>query len=135
METYSWLSFGNLHAHVTITTMKMLNYSCLIAKLCAALFHSVDGSLSGSSVHKIFQTRILEWVTISFSRGLPKSWIEPGSPALVSGFFTTEPPGKSQSHLGWMSNSLKEISLRENLCDTLSPHKCLNRTNTRKPKS
>ena len=29
----------------------------------------MDYSPSGSSVHEIFQARILEWVTISFSRG------------------------------------------------------------------
>ena len=29
----------------------------------------MDGSLPGSSVHGIFQARVLEWVAISFSRG------------------------------------------------------------------
>ena len=29
----------------------------------------MDCSLPGSSVHGIFQARVLEWVTISFSRG------------------------------------------------------------------
>ena len=33
---------------------------------------SVDYSMPGSSVHGIFQARILEWVAISFSRG--SSW-------------------------------------------------------------
>ena len=32
-----------------------------------------DCSLPGSSVHGIFQPRILEWVAISFSRGSPQS--------------------------------------------------------------
>ena len=37
---------------------------------CAQLFHHpVDCSLPGSSVHWIFQARILEWVAISFSKG------------------------------------------------------------------
>ena len=48
----------------------------------------------GSSVHVIFQPRILEWVTISFSKGYSWPGIEPESPALAGGFFTTEPPGK-----------------------------------------
>ena len=43
---------------------------------------------------KIFQANILEWVAISFSRG-SDSGIKPASPALVGGFFITEPPGKS----------------------------------------
>ena len=38
--------------------------------------------LSGSSVHGIFQARILEWVAISFSRVSFDSGIEPRSPAL-----------------------------------------------------
>ena len=29
----------------------------------------MDGSLSGSSVHKILQTGVLEWAAIPFSRG------------------------------------------------------------------
>ena len=33
----------------------------------------MDYSLPGSSVHKIFQARVLEWVAISFSRG--SSWL------------------------------------------------------------
>ena len=36
------------------------------------LCNPMDGSLPGSSVHGIFQVRILEWVAIFFSRG--SSW-------------------------------------------------------------
>ena len=32
------------------------------------LCNTIDCSLSGSSVHRIFQVRILEWAVISFSR-------------------------------------------------------------------
>ena len=39
-------------------------------------------SPSSSSVHGIFQARILERVAISFSRDLPDPGIEPKSPAL-----------------------------------------------------
>ena len=51
-------------------------------------------SLPGSSVHGIFQARILEWVAIFFSRG--SSWPRNRnpcflhlSPEMTSGFFTT----------------------------------------------
>ena len=37
------------------------------------LFDTMDGSLPGSSVHGIFQTRILEWVAVSFSGGSSQS--------------------------------------------------------------
>ena len=48
----------------------------------------------GSSVHGIFQARVLEWVAICSSRDLPNSEIEPAFPALASRFFTTESPEK-----------------------------------------
>ena len=41
----------------------------LVAKLCLTLCHPMDCSLPGSSVHRIFQARILERVVIAFSRG------------------------------------------------------------------
>ena len=43
----------------------------------------------GSSVHGISQARMLDWVTISFSRGSSYPGIEPASPALAGRFFTT----------------------------------------------
>ena len=42
---------------------------CLVAQLCPILCDSMDCSLPCSSVHGIFQARILEWVAISFSSG------------------------------------------------------------------
>ena len=40
-----------------------------VARSCPTLCDPVDCSPPGSSVHGIFQARILEWVAISFSRG------------------------------------------------------------------
>ena len=40
-----------------------------VAQSCPTLFDPMDGSLPGSSIHGIFQARILEWAAISFSRG------------------------------------------------------------------
>ena len=48
----------------------------------------------GSSVQRISQARILEWVVISFSRALPDPGIQPVSPALAGGLFTSGAPGK-----------------------------------------
>ena len=42
----------------------------------------MDCSLQGSSVHEIFQERILEWVAISFSRGIFPTQGLNSSPAL-----------------------------------------------------
>ena len=40
-----------------------------VAQSCLTLCNPRNCSLPGSSVHRIFQARIVEWVTISFSRG------------------------------------------------------------------
>ena len=39
-------------------------------QLCPTLCDPIDGSLPGSTVHGIFQARLLEWVAIAFSNGL-----------------------------------------------------------------
>ena len=51
------------------------NLACVRAKLlqsCPTLRDPVDCSLPGSSVHRILQARMLQWVAISFSRAF--SW-------------------------------------------------------------
>ena len=49
-----------------------------VTQLCPTLCNPMDGSLPGSAVHGIFQARILEWATISVSRGSsqPRDWTE-----------------------------------------------------------
>ena len=42
---------------------------CSVTQSCPTLFDPMHCSLSGSSIHRLFQARILEWVAISFSRG------------------------------------------------------------------
>ena len=39
-----------------------------VAQSCPTLCDPMDYSLPGSSVHGIFQARVLEWVAVSFSR-------------------------------------------------------------------
>ena len=65
---------------------------CLVAKSCLTLCDPLYCSLTGSSVHGILQTRILEWVAISSPGDLPNLGIELESPALTGGFFTSEAP-------------------------------------------
>ena len=57
---------------------------------CPALCGPMDCRPPGSSVHGIFQARIMEWVAISYD--LPYPGTEPASlesPALAGGFFTS----------------------------------------------
>ena len=64
------------------------------AESCPTLCDPMHYSSPGSSVHGIFQARILEWVAISFSRDLPVPGIELtslASPTLADRFFTAAP--------------------------------------------
>ena len=61
------------------------------------LFDSMDCSLPGSSVHGVFQARILEWVAISYSRGSsqPRDRTSLSCVSCIAGgYFATEPPRK-----------------------------------------
>ena len=55
---------------------------------------TTTATTTGSSVHGISQARILEWITVSFSRGSsePRDWT--CISWIAGGLFTTEPPGK-----------------------------------------
>ena len=44
-------------------------YENEVSQSCPTLCNPVDCSLPASSLHGILQTRILEWVAISFARG------------------------------------------------------------------
>ena len=70
-----------------------VNYCvCVCAQLlqsCLTLCNPMDRSPRGSSVHGILQTRMLEWVAVPCYRGSSRPRIEPKSPALAGGFFTT----------------------------------------------
>ena len=47
-----------------------------VTQPCPTLCKPMDCSLPGSSVHRIFQSRVLEWVAVSFSRASswPRDW-------------------------------------------------------------
>ena len=55
----------------------------MCAQSCPSLFDPIDNSPPDSSVHGIFQARILEWVAIPFSRGSSR----PHDHTHVSGLF------------------------------------------------
>ena len=55
-------------------------HACLAIQSCPALCDPMDCSPPGSSVRGILQARILEWVTILFSRGSYNPAVEAGSP-------------------------------------------------------
>ena len=65
---------------------------CLVAKSCRCFCNLRDCSPPGSSVHGISQKRILEWASISFSRG--SSWPRDCTrvSCLAGELLTAEPP-------------------------------------------
>ena len=72
------------------------------AQSCLTLCNPMDCSPPGSSVHRILQARIVEWIAIPFSRGscLPKDRTRVSCISSIAGrFFTAEPLRKpSHSH-------------------------------------
>ena len=70
---------------------------CMSAQSRLTLCDLMDYSPPGSSVHGIFQARILEWVAIFYSKGSSPSrdQIHISHLSCATGrFFTAEPPGK-----------------------------------------
>ena len=65
-----------------------------VALSCPALCDHMDCSLPGSSIHGIFQARVLEWIAFPSPGDLPNPGIEPRSPALQADALLSEPPGK-----------------------------------------
>ena len=63
---------GLPHCRQTLYCLSHRESESEIAQLCPTLCYPMDYSLPDSSVHGIFQARVLEWVAISFSRG--SSW-------------------------------------------------------------
>ena len=47
----------------------MVHGACLATSVMANFCNPMDCSLPGSSIHRILQARILEWVAVTFSRG------------------------------------------------------------------
>ena len=68
---HNWVTFTFFH-HGTLELSKLIKYrkqACSVAKSCPTLCNPMDCSPPGSSVHEIFQVRILEWVAMPSSRG------------------------------------------------------------------
>ena len=59
--------------HLLLQCMKVKSES-EVAQSCPTLSDSLDCSPPGSSVHGIFQARVLEWGAIAFSRGSSQRW-------------------------------------------------------------
>ena len=61
---YQWEIRGGINWEIGIDMYTV----CVCTQSCLTLCNPMDCSLPGSSVHGIFQARILEWIAISSSR-------------------------------------------------------------------
>ena len=69
--------------------VKSLSHVWLFATLWTVAYQAPP------SIHGIFQARVLEWVAISFSRGIfPTQGLNPGLPHCRQTLLLSEPPGK-----------------------------------------
>ena len=89
-KSQTWLKWLRMHIHELYLVYKRV----LVTQSCPTLCNFRDSSLPGSSVCGIPQRRILEWVTISFSKGSCCPGIEPRSPALQEDSLPSELPQK-----------------------------------------
>ena len=87
----------------------------MCAQSCLTLWNPMDCSPLGSSVHRISQARILEWVAISLPRGSSGSrdQIQVCTAGLL---FTVSHQGRSN----WSSSSVQFSSVAQS-CPTLCP--------------
>ena len=89
-----------------------------VAQSCETLCDPVDCNLQGSSIHGIFQARVLEWVLPFPSlRDLPCPVIQPGSPTLQADALPSEPPAKPMG-IEWVLDVVKSL-----LCISSDDHK------------
>ena len=66
---------------------------------CPTLCDPMDYSPRGSSVHGIFQARILKQWSFPAPGNLPDKGIKLASLALIDGFFTTAPSGNATEYV------------------------------------
>ena len=83
--------------------------SVLRGRSCPILCDPTDCIPLGSSVHGLFQARILEWIAISYSRGSsqPSHWTHI---SYISCFGTPEPPARSLTRDGTQVTDPQPIS-------------------------
>ena len=64
---YSFHFLLELFSEATESISRLANTISKVVQLCPTLCDPMDCSLPGSSVHGIFQARVLEWVAVAFS--------------------------------------------------------------------
>ena len=86
VSIYRWWAHSRVGFQALTYQCYSIVYIVLVTQLCPTLCDPTDCNPPGSSVHGILQTRILEWVAISFSKGASQtrdqtqvSWLQADS--------------------------------------------------------
>ena len=82
-----------------VTLLTYMQNESEVAQLCPTLCGPMDCSLSGSSVHGIFQAKCWSGLPFPSPGDLPDPGIEPRSPTLQADTLPSEPPGKQNAGL------------------------------------
>ena len=90
-----------------------------VAQSCPTLCNPMNCGLPGSSIHGIFQARVLEWVAISFARDLPNPG--PWSPALQADTLPSETWGKLKNYTCALFTSVVLCAWKFTECATAEP--------------
>ena len=96
------LTYNRMHRYYMFISMNfdicIYPHTVLAAQSCPTLCDPVDCNLPGSSVHGIFQARIMSGLPFPSPGNLPNPGIKPVSPALQADSFPSEPPATREAH-------------------------------------
>ena len=104
-----------------------------VAQSCPTLCYPMDCSLPGSSVHGIFQARILEWVAISFSRGSSRPRDRTRVSHIVGRCFTIWATREAFQEWCWLKEREREVRVKSvgKLCGAQSSWRARERWSSR----
>ena len=98
--------------------MGSTNESMLVVQSCLTLQDPIDCSPWGSSVHGILQARILEWVTISSSKGSSQPKDGTQASCIAGRLFTVWATKEVTRHL--LKNRIHDFKVRQKQKSTVS---------------
>ena len=105
--------------HISWVVLQILSESeSEVAQSCLTPCDPMDCSLSGSSVHGIFQARVLEWIAISFSRGSSQTRKQNRVSCIAGrGFYRLSHQGSPKHHAA--AAAAKSLQSCPTLCDPI----------------
>ena len=88
MTVYNSSDSNNILVKIWIRYPTLMDGECICHPVMSDFFDPMDCSPPSSSVHGILQARILEWVTIPFSKGSSQPRDRTQGSHIAGGFFT-----------------------------------------------